>query len=435
MVRCGYVRIAYLLVLIPALASAQPAQPAQPDGAGSGSSGSATEPALHPTNVPLPPPPTVPGSAEYVGTPQADTMWRTAHSGSWWFRPGGFMQLQYRSKQNSVVGNDQDGFRYARARFTATGGGQIGSLYIGSYFEAELQPTFSLYDAYVSLAHDLPGHGMIDLDVGQQRVPISRQQLLSDTRRAFVDGALIQTIAPDRDLGAKLTLNVPFLRWVRIIGGAFNGEGRNQVQNINEHYFWAGRIEVTPIGGVQPYEESGFTCNWLSGAADVGRNLLTPGIYEEKQLSMGYDISGCWNGRIAGKWIGNISGSFEYLQVNHYYLGAPSAVPGVNYHANGFTAQLSYMLPLKIYRDTRLELSARVEEIDRDNTDPISLPGDPNQSQRVYTGVISYYLNGHRLKIQVAGYHYQQIEDRTQTGASATYPEDQIVAQLTYRAE
>ena len=38
-----------------------------------------------------------------------------------------------------------------------------------------------------------------------------------------------------------------------MIGGVFNGEGRNQVQNINQSYFYVGRLEVTPLGKV-PYE-------------------------------------------------------------------------------------------------------------------------------------------------------------------------------------
>ena len=351
---------------------------------------------------------------------------RTPDKDAWWFRPGGFVQEQFRTKENSVVQNDQDGFRLARARVTGTGAGKVGDFDVASYFEMELQPQFSLYDAYVTISKALPKDGVLALDLGQTRVPISRQQLISDTRRAFVDGAQITTIAPDRDLGLRLWYVPSQLHMVRVIGGVFNGEGRDQIQNINERYLWAGRVEITPFGDVQPYAESAFAGNWLSFAFSAGHNVLTPGVYEEKQISWGYDISGCWHG---------LSGSFEYLQVNHYYEGDPTKFPGKDYHANGFTAQLNYMLPIKLYRDTRLEIGARVEEIDRDDTDPIEMAGDPNQSQRIYTAVISYYLRQHQLKIQIAGYHYTQIEDKTATGTDATYPEDQILAQVTYRAE
>jgi len=341
-------------------------------------------------------------------------------------RPGAFVQAEYRTKENSVVQNDQDGFRLIRARVTATGAGKVGDFEVSSYFEAELQPQFSLYDAYVTISRALPHDGVLTLDLGQTRVPISRQELLSDTRIAFVEKPEISTIAPDRDLGARLWYVPSQLHMVRIIGGVFNGEGRNQVENINERYLWAGRVEVTPIGDVQPYAESAFAGNWLSFGASAGHNVLTPGDYEEKQISWGYDVSGCWHG---------LSGSFEYLQVNHYYEGDPTKFPGKDYHANGFNAQLNYMLPIKLYRDTRLEVGARVEEIDRDDTDPIEMAGDPNQSQRVYTAVISYYLRQHQMKIQVAAYHFVEIEDKTATGADATYPSDQILAQVNYRVE
>jgi hypothetical protein len=421
------VRLAYLLVLIPALASAQPAPPDSASG-----SGSAAEPAPPATPAPAPASSTSSLATPAVAppaSPQTSTdvsQSRTPDAEPWSLRPGFFVQEQYRTKQNSVVQNDQDGFRLARARVTATGAGQVGDFQLSSYFEAEMQPQFSLYDAYVSISKPLPNNGVLTLDLGQMRVPISRQQLISDTRRAWVDAAQIQSIAPDRDLGMKLWYVPSQLHMVRVIGGIFNGEGRNQVQNINERYFWAGRIEVTPLGDVQPYAESAFAGNWLSFAFNAGHNVLTPGVYEEKQITWGYDVSGCWHG---------LSGSFEYLQVNHYYEGNPSMFPGKDYHANGFVAQLNYMLPIRLYRDTRLEIGARVEEIDRDDTDPIEMAGDPNQSQRIYTGVISYYLRQHQMKIQVAGYHYTQIENKTATGMDATYPEDQILAQVTYRVE
>jgi hypothetical protein len=424
------VRLAYLLILIPALAAAQPAP--SPDPA-SGSGSAVLEPA------PAPPPPSAPAASTSSlatpavappASPQTSTdvsQSRTPEPGEpWSLRPGFFVQEQYRAKENSVVQNDQDGFRLARARVTATGAGKIGSFELSSYFEAEMQPQFSLYDAYVTISKPLPKDGVLTLDLGQMRVPISRQQLISDTRRAWVDGGQTQSIAPDRDLGMKLWYVPSQLHMLRVIGGVFNGEGRDQIQNINERYFWAGRVEITPFGDVQPYAESAFAGNWLSFAFNAGHNVLTPGVYEEKQISWGYDVSGCWRG---------LSGSFEYLQVNHYYEGNSSMFPGKDYHANGFVAQLNYMLPIKLYRDTRLEVGARVEEIDRDDTDPIEMAGDPNQSQRIYSGVISYYLRQHQMKIQVVGYHYQQIENKTATGMDATYPEDQILAQVTYRVE
>jgi hypothetical protein len=39
------------------------------------------------------------------------------------------------------------------------------------------------------------------------------------------------------------------------------------------------------------------------------------------------------------------------------------------------------------------------------------------------------------MKVQLAANHYQQIEDKTVTGAKATYDHDQLLLQVTYRVE
>jgi len=346
----------------------------------------------------------------------------------WTFRPGGFIQPQFRMRQDSPAPFDEDGFRFARARLTATGSGRAGDLVLGAYFEAELQPTFSLYDAYVTVSKPLEDRGVVAIDFGQTRVPISRQQMISDTRTAFVDKAQISTIAPDRDLGVRVWYVPSQLHQLRLIGGVFNGEGRNQVQNINQSYFYAGRAEYTLIGEMAPYAESAFYGTWLTVSANAGRNVLTPGDFHETQVSLGGDISGAWRG---------LSGSFEYLEVRHTFTGDPAKVPGIDYKANGFTAQLNYMLPWKLWPlgEARLELGVRVEEIDRNDQVPIVQIGDPNQSVREYTAVATLYLRQHLWKVQLAANHFDELEDKTATGADATYPNDQLLLQLTYRME
>ncbi len=376
-------------------------------------------------------------SAEIVQAPPANPMIATAvpthdpgasAGEGWTFHPGGFIQPQFRLRQDSPAPFDEDGFRFARARFTATGSGTAGNLILGAYMEAELQPTFSLYDAYVTVSRPLAGRGVVAVDFGQTRVPISRQQLVSDTRLAFVEKAQLASIAPDRDLGIRAWYVPTQLPQVRVIAGVFDGEGRNQVQNINQSYLYAGRIEVTPVGTVAPYAESMFNGTWLSFALSVGRNVLTPGDFHETQVSLGGDISGAWHG---------LSGTFEYLEVRHTFSGDPTKRPGVDYKANGFTAQLDYMLPWQLppLHEARLEVGARVQEIDRNDQVPIALIGDPNQSVREYTAVVSLYLRQHLWKVQLAASHYDELENLTATGADATYPNDQLLVQLTYRVE
>jgi hypothetical protein len=348
---------------------------------------------------------------------------------SWTFHPGGYVQSQFRLRQNSAVPGDEDGFRLARVRLTGTAAGKLGDLDLSATIEAEAQPTFALADAFATVSHGLPSHGTLAFDAGQMRVPISRQNLLSDSRLSFVDKAQLATIAPDRDLGGRLTLVTPGAP-VRVIAGLYNGEGRNQVQNINESYLYAGRVEVTPLGGpTEPNAESAFAkAPWVAMGLSAGLNKLTPGEYRDDVLYLGGDVSGSFAG---------LSGSAELLIVRHDFRGNPAKLPGEDYEARGWMTQLAYLLPLTLppADKLRIEVGARIEEIDRNDTVPIPQPGDPNQSVREYTGVVTAYLREHTLKAQLAFNHFQEIEDRTSTGQGAKYANDQLLLQVTYRVE
>jgi len=346
----------------------------------------------------------------------------------WAIRFGGFVQPQFRVRQNSTAAVDENGFRFARARITASADGNVGGLKTSAYIEAELQPTFTLVDAFATVSRPLENKGVVTLDLGQTRVPISRQQLISDSRLAFVDRAQLATIAPDRDLGARLWFMPPGLPQLRVIAGVFNGEGKNQIQNINERYLYAARAEFTPLGPPAPFAESAFGANWISAGVSAGYNMLTPGDYDENQTSLGGDISGAWNG---------LSGSFEYLVVKHELKGDPMKLPGPDYSGEGWMAQVAYLLPVELppMKKTRIEIAARIEEIDRNDTVPIPQLGDPAQSVREVSGVITAYLRQHSLKAQLAFNHFQEIETLTSTMTDATYPNDQLLLQITYRVE
>jgi hypothetical protein len=353
----------------------------------------------------------------------------------WSLRPGAFLQPQYRLNEYSPTTGYTNGFRFARARLTATAEGRVGTLLLSAYFEAETQPQFSLEDAYMTAKYRLSKRGYLTLDVGQTRVPISREQMLSDTRTSFIDKPQLayptpgNGIAPDRDLGARLWIKPAQAPWLRVIGGVFNGEGRNQVQNINEAYFYAGRVEVTPLGDEMPFAESTFDGNWLTFALSTGHNRLSPATnYDQLVDYYGADVSGSYHG-----W----SAEAEVLWVTNTYRGIDGAMKPLNYDQEGWNLQVTYMLPywLPPTRHSRLELGFRVEEYGRDSTAPITMPGDPNQSEREWTACISYYLRKHTLKLQLAGNHYEQLETQTVTGANATYNHDQLLLQATYRVE
>jgi len=401
-----------LLLLVPALASAQPAPapaptpaPAPPD----------AEPSLEnpPDLAPAPKPPPAP---EAPPLPPDAT-----------FSPGAYLQPQFRLRQNSPYVPSSDGFRFARARLFGRAATKLGGLEVSGYVEGEMQPQFSLFFAFATLAYPLPAAGRITVDLGQMQVPVTHENLISDSNLAFVEKSQLMSIAPDHDLGTRLWIVPPAMPWLRVIGSAFNGEGKDMMQNGNESLLYTGRVEITPLGS-DPFRESYFNGDWVVIAASIAHNKLSPpGSHHELLTYIGADADFAWHG---------LSGAFEYLEVHHDYDGDITTAPP-RYHANGYYAQLLYMPPIELVpgRLGRLEVGARIEELDRNDTVPIAVPGAPNQSFRELTACVSYYLRGHYLKAQLAASHFTQIEKTTADGTNATFPEDQILLQLTYRME
>ncbi|CAN5892810.1 hypothetical protein BH11MYX3_BH11MYX3_08960 [soil metagenome] len=378
--------------------------------------------AAPPAPTPEPPPPPTQREKEALASYEPSSV-----------QLGGYLQPQFRMRQDSPAQADQDGFRFARARLSGRAETRAGNLELSAYIEAELQPQFSLADAYATVARTfaVSGHrrslpGKISLDAGQMRVPVSRQNMLSDSRLSFVDKAQLATISPERDLGARLTIAPPKAP-VRLFAGMFNGHGRNQVENINQSYLYAARFELSPVGRDVALAESAFGGSFITIAMSYAHNKLTAGIGRELVTTFGGDFGFAWKG---------LSGSFEYLTVKHEFDGAADATMQP-YKANGWTAQLAYLLPVELapLKQARLELAFRVEEIDRNDSVPIAQLGDKDQSVRAMTGVLSYYLRMHNLKAQLAVNHFIELEDRNSLGGNAAYDNDQVLLQATYRLE
>jgi hypothetical protein len=235
------------------------------------------------------------------------------------------------------------------------------------------------------------------------------------------------SVGPDHDLGARFILSPPYMPWLRGLFGVFNGEGRNQVENINNEFLYAARIEYTPIGWSVPLQESAFFGDYATVAISTGHNNVTQGGFRDHPLYLGADFDFAVHG---------LSGSFEYLEVRHTWTGDPTARPA-DYRGNGFNAQLNYLLPFQLppRREARFEIGFRVEEIDPNDAVPIVKLGDPTQSERIYTAVMSYYLRRHILKAQLIASHFTDLETKTATGMNATYPHDQVLLQVQYKLE
>lgn len=336
------------------------------------------------------------------------------------FRVGAYTQGRFRSVQNDPVAvSDENGFSLNKVRPYFLGQRELnGRLKARLRIEGELQPQFQMVDASVGMVWD----DRYSIDVGQQRTPMSRLNLTSDAVLSFPDMAAVATLAPGRQIGAVLRARDPWTDWVTASVGIFNGEGRNQTQNVDEAYLYAGRLAVTPFGKDR-YAESAFGGDFLTVGFSAAHNSLEVSENRETTATIGVDIAGSYMG---------LAGMVEYLQVKHAFANADASP---NYRANGFVAQLTYLLPKMDGVFGRFEAGARFDEVDRNDTLPISAPGDENQSLRSLTGVLTYYLDEHDLKISASYAHVVEVEDLDSIGNDASYDNDMFLIQVTYRGE
>ena len=356
---------------------------------------------------------------------------------------GGYAQPQYRLRQDCEPGDpsvqcqqsfvgafdttDENGFSLKRTRLTIAGHQPTDlGVRVGFELEAEFTPEFQLKDAFVSAAGELPNRGLWRLDFGQVKVPISRQTLVSDAELQMVEKAQLTSLAPDRQLGVRGTVNPPFLPMIELAGSVFNGDGANQITNIDERYLWAGRLAIRPVGYTARLTEGAFARDQISVAASFGRNRQKEGSIETVLYYLGFDAFVSWNG---------ISGTAEYLLVRTDFKEDVDPGSDRDFDANGLNVQLGYLLPVPGAMYRRFEVAGRFEEIDRNDTVPIQGPGDINQSLRTYTAGVAYYHREHNLKAQLALSHTQEVEDVNFDRNDSTYDNDTLLVQVTYRLE
>ncbi|GDX82887.1 hypothetical protein LBMAG42_46980 [Deltaproteobacteria bacterium] len=169
--------------------------------------------------------------------------------------PYGFVRPGFAWRQDDPsLATDTDGF-YVAARMGLEAGSE--AYRVRARIEVELQPEPSLTDAFVNIS---PSQ-VLSLNLGQLKVPYSIEYLAAETRRQLPNNAsAVDQGSFGRDIGALLEVRLPVAQKVRatLSGGAFNGEGRNRVENVNDKLLYAARLNITPLGGRErPYEGTG----------------------------------------------------------------------------------------------------------------------------------------------------------------------------------
>jgi hypothetical protein len=340
---------------------------------------------------------------------------------------GGMAQPQLRWEQQdpnvSETNPRNSGFALHRARLVAAGALRGWSILWEARVEAEMVPSFQLLDAWLAGSYELPARGLIKFTAGQHFAPFSRQTILPAHTLQMNEFAQLVQLTPGRQLGFSGTLAVPHLPWVQLSAGIYNGKGINIVENLDENFMYVGRIAFRPIGDRAPLLESAIGPEAIWIAADVSYTKKKQGDFNEFDLLVGADAFFSWKG---------LSGYIEYLWGSvTYSAGAPKQ----SYHEQGFNAQAGYLLPIpgRLYR--RFEVAFRFEAVAPNQTVPITGAGDPTQARASYVAGINYYHRGHNLKLQLNYSHNQELDDIDVAGRKASYDNDSVVLQLTYRLE
>ena len=338
-------------------------------------------------------------------------------------QPGGYIQPGFRLIQNSPVGNDEDGFTLGHVRPTLRLSRADAGITYSAYIEADTTPQFQLLDAYVAATGDFADG--VDagwrIALGQLKPPISRATLVSDADLQLPTKPQLTSIAPDRQLGLAATVNLPFLPWLELSAGFFNGDGKNLTTNPDENFMFVGRIAVRPIGPRVRLIESALGPDSISAAGSAATVTIAHGTYDETDTYLGADGFVSWNG---------LSATAEILNVHHSFT---AGAPLPDFDSLGLEIQAGYLLPLPGFFDRKIEVGGRFEQIDRNDTVPIPQPGNADQSLSTFTLFVSYYHFKHDLKLQIMASHIHEVEDRTASGQNASYDNDSIIAQVTFR--
>ena len=253
---------------------------------------------------------------------------------------GGYAQLDFRGYQSG--NHPPNTFLIRRARLAAEGK-------VARYYDFKLEGDFAdvigtiLRDFYVNI-HRVDE---FQLRFGQFRVPISQEEIRSDTYQDFVERSMVNNLVPSRSPGVMVS-GVVGKGVFEYQVGAFNGKGL-LASNNNGTPETAVRLRFTPWKNGSEFISKGFS---VGGAFTQGRSLgglSVRGLTESRSFS--FFVPDTVNGkyiRANGEltWmLGPAAIRAEYDQTNQRRenLGpGGSTLPGVV--AKGYTAQFTYLL-------------------------------------------------------------------------------------------
>lgn len=305
-------------------------------------------------------------------------------------------QEDHRDPNNTVEANP--GFSFKRSRI-----GAIARFadFATLQMELETQTTSVLgIDAFARL-HPIKE---LQLQIGQFRVPFSRQNLIQGFSHQMPDAAY--WVAPkfivDRDIGMQLggeAFDGKLIYAASLMNG--NRDAARTDGNFDKFFLYAGRVSVAPLGRFPNFEgdlrnesERKQPLFYVGGGAM--HNHLTDTHY--KRMYIGADASFIWQGF-------SLYGEF-YQRTDTADGDAPAGTPRVS--ARGFNVQAGYFVPAPYVRE-HIEVAGRFQQLDpnRDVSNPTGrddlTSSNPTQGFRgIGFGVNWFPLRTHGAKVQAA---------------------------------
>ncbi len=247
------------------------------------------------------------------------------------------------------------------------------------------------------------------LQAGQFKIPFARQELTSDGAQQFVDRSnAVDTFKPSYDIGAMMSGKAAAGK-LAYNAGVFNGTGQGGTRTNNSGA-WAARVVASPFGEMR-YSEADLE-NTPSPLVALGADYFANTLKRNSNTTFldttsstpPYAGSSGWLGKAAAD--NTIFDSTERVDIDSYGFDAAFKWRGLSAQAEyfagkaegrnsgrtvrsrGYYGQAGYFLLPK-----HLEVAARYSFV------------DPNRSrsrdvQVEVTGGVSYYFEGHNLKVQ-----------------------------------
>lgn len=342
------------------------------------------------------------------------------------------------------------GFSLARTRLVVHG--QAHPL-LQVRLEVDISDRVTLLDAYGLV----PIFRWLQLQLGQFRVPFSRQAQVSSTRYQFADGSLWQggasvgndlLFVPGFDLGAMVWGWAGPRDIFEYYLGVWNGKGANQLRNIDSFFLYGGRVAVNPLGRGTLQE----------GAWSTQRPVLSIGLNMTHQLrqigtvdlGMGAIPNRLYNTRVGADvhfayWGASLYGELYYhnqLVTDTRPMSTPST------ESLGWLVQAGFFIPWAPLRD-HLELVARVQSFNpstcltraEGNNCGVRYPSSqtPNEYRDLMwttamTFGVNWYQSGHGFKIHAAytlNYENRGLANMMADPSTGVVNNDQFVLQIT----